>query len=54
MGVPPHDDVVEISLLLPSQWASDLIELCTEREQSVGQFLRTMIGHALHERATDC
>ena len=28
-----HDDIVEINLLLPSQWASDLIELSQERGQ---------------------
>ena len=44
-----HDDIVEINLLLPSQWASDLIELSRERGQSVGQILRSMIGQALHD-----
>jgi hypothetical protein len=44
-----HDDIVEISLLLPSQWASDLMELSRERGQSVGQILRSMIGQALHD-----
>jgi hypothetical protein len=44
-----RDDVVEISLLLPSQWANDLMELSRERRQSVAQILRSMIGHALHE-----
>jgi hypothetical protein len=45
------DDVVEISLLLPSGWANELIELSRERQQSVAQILRSMIGHALHEGA---
>ena len=51
VGGPRHDDIVEINLLLPSQWASDLIELSRERGQSVGQILRSMIGQALHEAA---
>jgi hypothetical protein len=45
------DDVVEINLLLPSGWANELIELSRERRQSIGQILRSMIGHALHEGA---
>jgi hypothetical protein len=48
-GKPGHDEVVEVSLLLPSQWASDLIDLARERDQSVGQIIRSMIGHALHD-----
>ena len=48
---PRQDDIVEINLLLPSQWAKDLIELSRERGQSVGQILRTMIGQALHDTA---
>ncbi len=50
-GSSRHDDIVEINLLLPSQWASDLIELSRERGQSVGQILRSMIGQALQEAA---
>ena len=50
-GSREPDGVVEINLLLPSQWAEDLIELSRERQQSVGQILRSMIGHALHESA---
>jgi hypothetical protein len=45
------DNVVEISLLLPSEWANELIELSRERRQSVGQIIRSMIGQALHEGA---
>lgn len=45
------DDIVEVSLLLPSQWANELIELSRERRQSVGQIIRSMIGHALHDGA---
>ncbi len=52
LGNPGHDDVVEFSLLLPSQWANDLIELARVRQQSVGQIIRSMIGHALHEDAS--
>jgi hypothetical protein len=49
-----QDEVVEISLLLPSQWANDLMELSRERQQSVAQILRSMIGHALHEGEPGC
>jgi hypothetical protein len=48
-GNPGHDEVVEVSLLLPSQWASDLFDLARERQQSVGEIIRSIIGHALHE-----
>lgn len=48
-GSQRHDDIVEVSLLLPSQWASDLMELSRERGESVGQILRSMIGQALHD-----
>jgi hypothetical protein len=41
------DEVVEISLLLPRDWATTLIELSKKRQQSVGQILRTIIRHAL-------
>jgi hypothetical protein len=51
-GNPGADEVVEVSLLLPSQWASDLIDLARERHQSVGQIIRAMIGHALHQGAS--
>lgn len=49
VGNARNDDIVEINLLLPSQWACDLIELSRERGQSVGQILRCMIGQALHD-----
>ena len=45
------DSVVEINLLLPSQWADDLMALSRQRRQSVGEILRSMIGHALHNHA---
>jgi hypothetical protein len=51
-GSPAIDGVVEIQLLLPAQWAQDLMQLSRERRQSVGQVLRSMIGHALHEDGT--
>ena len=51
VGNTRQDDIVEINLLLPSQWACDLIELSRERGQSVAQILRTMIGQALHDAA---
>ena len=41
------DDVVEISLLLPRDWANTLIELSKKRQQSVGLILRSIIRHAL-------
>jgi hypothetical protein len=49
MGGGGQGDIVEITLLLPSEWAKDLIELSRQRHQSVAQILRSMIGHALHE-----
>lgn len=52
VGKVRHDDIVEINLLLPSQWACDLIELSQERGQSVGQILRTIIGQALDDAAS--
>jgi hypothetical protein len=48
-GGSTADEVVEINLLLPAQWARDLMQLSQERGQSVGQILRSMIGHALHD-----
>ena len=51
LGSARPDDIVEVSLLLPSQWANELIELSRERRQSVGQIIRSMIGHALHDGA---
>ncbi len=48
-GSPGGGGVVEINLLLPEEWASNLIELSRQRHQSVGQIIRSMIGQALHE-----
>jgi len=47
-SVPP--DVVEIGLLLPADWAAALIRLSNERQQTVGQLLRTFIGRGLREQ----
>jgi hypothetical protein len=49
LGSFADQEVVEISLLLPAQWAQDLMVLSKQRRQSVGQILRSMIGHALHD-----
>ncbi len=45
-------DVVEIGLLLPTNWANALIELSKQRHQSVAQVLRSIIGSALHDCAS--
>jgi hypothetical protein len=42
-------DVVEIGLLLPTNWANTLIELSKQRHQTVAQILRGIIGSALHD-----
>lgn len=49
-GMPCTSEVVEVNLLLPSDWANDLIALSQARRQSVAQVIRSMIGHALHEK----
>ena len=46
------EDVVEIGLLLPAEWAVALIELSRRRHESVGQLIRTFIGRALVENDT--
>jgi hypothetical protein len=46
-GNSTPSDVVEISLLLPSEWADALVELSNARQESVGQILRSIIRHAL-------
>lgn len=40
-------DVVEIGLLLPADWATALLELAKKRQETVGQILRSFIGQAL-------
>ena len=46
------NDVVEIGLLLPTNWANTLIEISKQRRQSVAQVLRAIIGNALHDCAS--
>ena len=46
-GMLPPGDVVEIGLLLPANRADALVELSRRRHQSVSQFLRGLIDHAL-------
>jgi hypothetical protein len=48
-GTIANQDVVEIGLLLPADWATALMDLAKVRQQSVGQILRTFIGRALVE-----
>jgi hypothetical protein len=48
-GNPKSSEVVEIGLLLPAPWANALMELSKTRDQSVGQILRSIIGHALQD-----
>jgi hypothetical protein len=43
------ENVVEVGLLLPVEWASALIELSKKRQESVGQLIRTCIGRVLTE-----
>jgi hypothetical protein len=46
-GKSTPDDVVEIGLLLPIEWATALVDLSDKRRESVGQILRSIIRHAL-------
>lgn len=46
-GNSTRNDVVEINLLLPSEWADSLVELSKARRESVGQILRSIIRQAL-------
>ena len=48
-GSQVRQDVVEIGLLLPAEWAAGLIELSVKRKQSVGQLLRSLVERALRE-----
>ncbi len=43
------ENVVEVGLLLPAEWATALIELSKKRQESVGQLIRTCIGRVLTE-----
>jgi hypothetical protein len=46
-GNSTPNNVVEINLLLPKEWADALVELSNTRRESVGQILRSIIRHAL-------
>jgi hypothetical protein len=46
-SVGSSDDVIEIGLLLPVEWATALMELSEQRRESVGQLLRGIIGREL-------
>ena len=46
-GIHPPGEIVEIGLLLPANRADALVELSRRRHQSVNQFLRGLIDHAL-------
>jgi hypothetical protein len=48
-GMSSPDEVVEIGLLLPTEWATALLELSKKRQESIGQILRSIIRHALSE-----
>jgi hypothetical protein len=47
---PP--EVVEIGLLLPTDWAVALVKLSKQRQQTVAQLLRSLVERALFERDT--
>ena len=48
---PFCEDVVEVGLLLPAEWAAALIELSRKRQESVGELIRTCIGRVLTENS---
>ena len=52
-GISPYGDVVEIGLLLPANWANALVALSRQRQQSVAQLLRGLIGQALTDDGTN-
>jgi hypothetical protein len=45
------DGVVEIGLLLPSNRAAELLQLASDRHESVGQLLRKLIDRELARSA---
>jgi len=45
--VPP--DVVEVGLLLPTDWAVALVKLSEKRQQTVAQILRSLVERALFQ-----
>ena len=52
-GNSSSTNVVEIGLLLPTDWAVALVNLAKKREQSVGELLRISIGRELSENGFD-
>jgi hypothetical protein len=48
-GKSGPDEVVEIGLLLPADWAVALVGLAQKRQQSVGELLRMCIGRELNK-----
>jgi len=42
-------EVVEISLLLPTDWAVALVKLSEKRQQTVAEILRSLIERALFQ-----
>jgi hypothetical protein len=50
-GNSTPEDVVELGLLVPTEWAVALVELSKKRQESVGQLLRGVIGRALTENS---
>jgi hypothetical protein len=51
--LPSPEEVVEIGLLLPKNWAEALIELSKRKQQSVGQILRRLIDRALTDESLE-
>jgi hypothetical protein len=45
-------EVVEVQLLLPAQWAQELMQLSRARGESVAQILRSMIGRGLQDESS--
>ena len=43
-------DVVELPLLLPKDWAEELIDLADMRRQSVANLLRDLVGQAIDRK----
>jgi hypothetical protein len=52
-GSRAPEDVVEIGLLVPAEWAVALMELSKKRQESMGQLLRGVIGRALMDGNRD-
>lgn len=52
LGPSPFPEVVELPLLLPKDWAVELINLAKSRQQSVAGLLRDLVGQAIREKAS--